>query len=251
MRDYFHPMNKHILKFDCNNDIEKIRFNHYIMRKVNKNKMNGDLPSGYFSITRRSASVDLNLAKSSVDKLVKYFEETEIIELVENGTRKNKCSVYRYLIPENLKTQNKPKIETIDATIKLSEFKDFNDAIKTEDNPIGETSNETSKKDNLNTYIKIYTSVIGYLNNKAKKNFKPNTKKTMSLIRARLNEGFIEEEFFKVIDTKCKQWLNTNMEKFLRPETLFSNKFEGYLNEEYIQKNNLDNIEPWSVEFEF
>lgn len=73
----------------------------------------------------------------------------------------------------------------------------------------------------------------------------------MSLIRARLNEGFVEEDFFKVIDTKCKQWLNTNMEKFLRPETLFSNKFEGYLNEEYIQKDNLDNIEPWSVEFEF
>ncbi|WP_052356513.1 hypothetical protein [Faecalimicrobium dakarense] len=177
MGDYFHPMNKHILKFDCNNDIEKIRFNHYIMRKVNKNKMNGNLPHGHFSITRRSASSDLDLAKSSVDKLVKYFEEVEIIELVENGTRKNKFSVYKYLIPENIKTQNKPKIETVDGSIKLSEFKDFNDVIKTEDNPIKETSYEPSKKDNINTYIKIYTSVIGYLNNKARKNFKPNTKK--------------------------------------------------------------------------
>lgn len=65
----------------------------------------------------------------------------------------------------------------------------------------------------------------------------------MYLIRSRLNEGFVEEDFFKVIDIKSKQWLNTNMEKFLRPETLFSNKFEGYLNEEYIQKDNLDNIE--------
>jgi hypothetical protein len=36
-----------------------------------------------------------------------------------------------------------------------------------------------------------------------------------------------------VIDKKAKQWKdNPDMCKFLRPETLFGTKFEGYLNEQ-------------------
>ena len=35
-----------------------------------------------------------------------------------------------------------------------------------------------------------------------------------------------------MLDIKSSQWLNdSKMEKFLRPETLFGTKFEGYLNE--------------------
>ena len=33
-----------------------------------------------------------------------------------------------------------------------------------------------------------------------------------------------------MIDSQCKQWLGADMEKYLRPETLFGPKFEGYLN---------------------
>ena len=37
----------------------------------------------------------------------------------------------------------------------------------------------------------------------------------------------------KVIDIKCKEWLpQETMRKYLRPRTLFSNKFEDYLNQE-------------------
>ena len=39
-----------------------------------------------------------------------------------------------------------------------------------------------------------------------------------------------------MIDKKCKEWLKTEFEKYLRPETLFSNKFEGYLNQTETQK---------------
>ena len=40
------------------------------------------------------------------------------------------------------------------------------------------------------------------------------------------------EDFKKVIDWKVSQWTgNKEMEKYLRPETLFGTKFEGYLNE--------------------
>lgn len=38
------------------------------------------------------------------------------------------------------------------------------------------------------------------------------------------------EDFKKVIDWKVSEWTGTDMEKYLRPETLFGTKFEGYLN---------------------
>lgn len=77
----------------------------------------------------------------------------------------------------------------------------------------------------------IYSRVVDYLNKKANKNFKHTNKKTQSLIKARLNENFTEEDFIRVIDIKTSHWLNDEkMEQYLRPETLFSNKFESYLN---------------------
>lgn len=77
----------------------------------------------------------------------------------------------------------------------------------------------------------IYTSVIEYLNKKTGKSFKSDTTKNRELIRARIREGFHEEDFKRVIDNKVKAWLGKEQEKYLRPETLFGNKFEGYLNE--------------------
>lgn len=78
--------------------------------------------------------------------------------------------------------------------------------------------------------------IIKYLNQKIGTNYKCTTKKTQTLIRARINEGFIEEDFKKVIDNKCEEWLGTEWEKFLRPETLFGTKFESYLNTKVQKK---------------
>ena len=47
-----------------------------------------------------------------------------------------------------------------------------------------------------------------------------------------MSEGFTVEDFKTVIHKKAKQWMDDpKMIKFLRPETLFGSKFEGYLNE--------------------
>lgn len=82
-----------------------------------------------------------------------------------------------------------------------------------------------------NTSINIYSRVIDYLNEKANTKYRSTTKKTKDLIKARVNEGFTEEDFKRVIDIKVKEWINTDMVKYLRPETLFGTKFEGYLNQ--------------------
>jgi len=79
--------------------------------------------------------------------------------------------------------------------------------------------------------------IILYLNEKAAKSFKEKTPRTISLISARLVDGFTVDEIKDVIDTKTQQWFSDpKMQKFLRPETLFGNKFEGYLNESCIKK---------------
>ena len=84
----------------------------------------------------------------------------------------------------------------------------------------------------------IYINIVEYLNKKADTNYKASSKKTQTCIHARLSEGFTEDDFKKVIDNKCASWIGTEWEKFIRPETLFGTKFEGYLNERPIKKNN-------------
>lgn len=77
--------------------------------------------------------------------------------------------------------------------------------------------------------------VIGYLNHKTYQNYR-NSKSSLKHIIARLNEGYTEADCMKVVDIKSAEWLGTDLEKYLRPETLFGNKFEGYLNQKPTQR---------------
>lgn len=62
-------------------------------------------------------------------------------------------------------------------------------------------------------------------------NFRP-TAKNYAIINARLNEGFVLTDFEKVFKHKLADWGNNpKMRKYLRLETLLSNKFDGYLQE--------------------
>ena len=77
-----------------------------------------------------------------------------------------------------------------------------------------------------------YKTIISYLNEKAGTAFKHTTAKTKTAIHARLSEGFTLDDFKTVIEKKCADWMgDPKMQKYLRPETLFGTKFEGYLNE--------------------
>ena len=77
----------------------------------------------------------------------------------------------------------------------------------------------------------ITAEVVDYLNQKLGTRYKADTEKTRRLIRARIREGATLEDFRKVIDKKVKEWRGTKLEPYLRPETLFGTKFEGYLNQ--------------------
>ena len=102
-----------------------------------------------------------------------------------------------------------------------------------------DTPPQKNFKDN-NTYInntnnntnKDIVEILDYLNSKCGSKYKTTTPKTQTLIKARLKEKFTIADFKKVIDTKVQEWGNDEkMKKYLRPETLFGTKFEGYLNQ--------------------
>jgi uncharacterized phage protein (TIGR02220 family) len=91
------------------------------------------------------------------------------------------------------------------------------------------------------------------MNNKLGTSYKSDTNKTQESIRARMNEGFIIDDFKTVIDVKYDEWKNTDMEKYLRPETLFGNKFESYLNQKSTKNGkNKDEVDEnkWPTEFQ-
>lgn len=89
-------------------------------------------------------------------------------------------------------------------------------------------------KNNKNKEINnIYiVEILDHLNMRTGSNYKSTTQKTKDLIKARFNEGFTIDDFKIVIDKKCVEWMNTDMQKYLRPETLFGTKFESYLNQD-------------------
>lgn len=103
-----------------------------------------------------------------------------------------------------------------------------------------------------NTPKEVY-EIIDYLNLKTGKSYKHTTKKTQSLIKARLNEHFTVDDFKKVIDNMCAKWIGTKWEEFLRPNTLFAGKFDDYLNQTPTKsetRERIDNVNALLKQYE-
>lgn len=163
----------------------------------------------------------LNLTTQKVRTILKKFEKEGYIKFLTSGS-KGKESTLKLTIKQQLFNNN--------ATNKSEELQQVEDLGSNNLTTRQQQSNNTTKKkekDNNN----IYSLVIDYLNRKASTNYRSTTKNTQSFINARLKEGYTVEDFKKVVDSKSKEWLNTDFEKYLRPATLFGTKFENYLNE--------------------
>lgn len=94
--------------------------------------------------------------------------------------------------------------------------------------------------------IKPYKIIVDYLNQKAGTSYRHTSKNTQSHINARISDGYTVEDFYTVIDKKCEEWKGSDMEKYLRPETLFGSKFEGYLNQKAKVSNAQKKNSGWS-----
>ena len=95
---------------------------------------------------------------------------------------------------------------------------------------IKEYQEEQEEQEKRNKYI---VEIIDHLNLRLGTHYKYNNQNTISHINERLDEGFTVDDFKMVIDKMCVEWMNTDMQKYLRPDTLFRpSKFESYLNRE-------------------
>lgn len=109
--------------------------------------------------------------------------------------------------------------------------------------PLVTTGKDRLGKDRLgkDTYSPSLPSVaediVTFLNSVTGSNYRSTTDKTRKLIAARLAEGFTVDDFKAVITKKAKEWQGTDMAQYLRPETLFGTKFEGYLNQPEVRNN--------------
>lgn len=89
----------------------------------------------------------------------------------------------------------------------------------------------------------IYIAVVAHLNLRAGTKYRASGQATQRHINARIAEGYTLEDFKTVIDKKCAEWKGGEMEKFLRPETLFGTKFENYLNAPPVNRKGATGVE--------
>jgi uncharacterized phage protein (TIGR02220 family) len=93
-------------------------------------------------------------------------------------------------------------------------------------------------------------AIVGFLNSTCGTAFRDSGVATQRHISARIAEGYTDDDFKAVILYKHKEWSSDpKMRAYLRPETLFGTKFEGYLQlcrtkeTKPLSKDVLENIE--------
>lgn len=100
---YFYQQNLEVLKFHVLKDIDKIKFNHYIMQKENLQRLKGDLPRGYFYMMVNVASQDLEINRNKLIRIIEEFERLNILKVVEKPPKGSKgTSTWLYLSAKNV-----------------------------------------------------------------------------------------------------------------------------------------------------
>ncbi|HFI0119241.1 TPA: phage replisome organizer N-terminal domain-containing protein [Streptococcus suis] len=222
------------------------------------------------TITRHHAGV--------IEKAIQIFQQLRLIEILDNGAiymtniqnfvGKSSTDADRKRAEYN-KIKRVGEISTIETDktppeIEIEIEKDINKDIKLNinkdiyselDNSAEQSSeyifpnwlNQTSIKELKQTNPKNYHIYIPiqYLNQETGHAFKFLASHT-KFIKARYKDGYTLEDFKKVIDIKVAKWKNdSEMAKFLRPQTLFSpSNFDSYLNEvpkpTQVEQDNMD-----------
>ena len=171
--------------------------------------------------TNEQLMVDLNSSEKTIIKFKKELKDVGLLKEVRQGNN----------LP------NRIYISAVDGTVNstVSELEILQSG--TGNNTVSELeilqTNKTNNNeiDNNNNELLICKEVISYLNLKAKKNFKVDTASHQKFIKARLKEGFVLEDFKKVVDIMVAKWKGTEYEQYLQPQTLFGNKMDNYLNQ--------------------
>ncbi|HDR8159542.1 TPA: phage protein [Bacillus cereus] len=166
-------------------------------------------------------------SENTIRRVLKSLEDTKVL-LVGNYNKAKFDKTKWYSIDyEKLRllesTDDVPKLGRRCAQIEQMDVPNLG-------KPIPETNTETTSE--IKEYI---VEIVNYLNDVCGSSYRPTSKKTQTLIKSRLIEGFTIDNFKTVIDIKAREWLRTEQAKYLRPETLFGTKFESYLQQGKVE----------------
>lgn len=188
----------------------------------------------------------LRLSVKKVTKILHFFSERQRIYFkIQNNLSLNMieldCPKYKEIMAEYAKKlvekhgkilKNSEKFQNISDQEVEEEIE--KEVIKRKENNIKEKKKFDSKREQHKIRTEnIITSAISFLNKTVGSDYKLTSEKTRSLLRARLREYRIDD-IRAVIVKKHKEWKGTEFERFLRPETLFGNKFESYFQQKEV-----------------
>lgn len=150
-----------------------------------------------------------------------------------------------------------------DDTLLLIDVNEYTNLVNVNNNSINANNNSVNVYHNQQSKVKesrveeskgkekkIYSpslpsvaeDIVSHLNSVTGSSYRSTTSKTRKLIAARLAEGFAVDDFKTVVNKKAKEWTGTDMAQYLRPETLFGTKFEGYLNQPEVRNSKRFNL---------
>ena len=103
-------------------------------------------------------------------------------------------------------------------------FENPNDNDNDNDNK-NDNDNESSPGSDIDS---LSSSLISFLNQESGGDYKPDSY-IKGRLRALMSQGYTETDFRKVIRKKSDEWRGSKMAAYLRPSTLFGDKFAEYL----------------------
>lgn len=191
------------------------------------------LVPGQLLTGRKVIAEKFNISESKVQRVLKNFKNEQLIE--QQTTPRNRLiSIHKWAEYQASEQQIEQQLNN-NRTTTEQQLNTNNNVNKIK--KVNKVNKEDINKKNLSSTDEAINpdEVIEYLNQKNGSNFR-STEAHKKHIVARINDGFGIEDFKKVIDLKHKQWKDSEMEKYLRPQTLFGSKFDSYLNEKEINQ---------------
>jgi len=203
------------------------------------------LQPGQFATSRKSLSARVGISENKTERLLSLLKSEQQIKQ-QSFSKFRIITITNWDKYQNSEQQNEQQIDSSQTanrqqldTNKKERIKECKKSKKTDSVPNGTVSSELDRPHPKQPAEEI----IERLNSATGKQFRADSKKTITLISARIREGFCVDDFFRVIDNKAEKWLgDPKMVDFLRPETLFGTKFESYLNEREAKPGRLKGV---------
>jgi len=169
-------------------------------------------------------SKTFDISEENITVGLKEFEKRGLIEL--SGLNDTILTTQAPVTTEDVTHTLRTRYEDVRQTYHTNERTNE----RTNESAERKTTSKTKKSKSINSeFDALAWEVVQYLNKKSGSNFK-NSDSSKQFIIARFRQGHDINSMFKVIDSKCSEWLfNPKMKYCLRPKTLFcESNFETY-----------------------